>query len=191
MNPVNQTVMLEFSQAGAPSQTEYMRRNANAMVNALSQLAENTCLVAAGAAIATVTSQVKIVTASVLYKIQGLFKTKGITDNFWTLVGAVAPVSTFTKYLLLVDAAGVASVVACTSAATAALSLLPIGTNLGNKSVFATLTVATNAATTFTPGVTLLGAAGITATIADGFDITVLPWAYTLLLGLTPAGSGF
>jgi hypothetical protein len=45
----------------------------------------------------------------------------------------------------------------------------------GSRAIFAVLTVATNASTTFVPGTTLLGAAGITATYQDGIDPTLFP----------------
>jgi hypothetical protein len=182
--------MLEFHQAGTPSQVEYMRRNANAMALLMAATGENGVYTAAGAATATVTSQAKTVN-TLTYRSGGVFKTKAGTDNFWTLTGATQPVSSFTKYLLMIDGAGAASVIVCSNAATALGSLLPITTSFGTKAVVATLTVATNGSTTFIPGTTLLGAAGITATFVDGFDATVLPWSYGTLTGLTPAGSGF
>src|SRR6267142_265138 len=56
--------------------------------NALLQQHYNQAFTAAGVATATVTSQVKTVN-TLTYLINGVFKTKAGTDNFWTLTGSV------------------------------------------------------------------------------------------------------
>lgn len=124
-------------------------------------------------ATATVTSQAKT-TATLVYKVDGVFKSLAATDNFWTLTGGTVAISSWQKWLLLVSAAGVASVIAGTaSAVSAAKVVLP---NLPNGfAVAGVLTVATSGATTFIPGTTLLGAAGITATFIDGIDPLQIP----------------
>lgn len=138
------------------------------LANAHILIAANSVGGAAGCATATVTSKVKTVN-SVAYRIDGAFKTAiAGTDNFWILSGTTVAVAMFQKYLLLVDAAGTASIVEGIQASTAAGVVLP--TPPQSKSIFGVLIVATDATHTFVPGTTLLGAAGITATYIDGFD---------------------
>jgi len=127
----------------------------------------NSAWASAGVATATVTSQVKTVTASTPYVVDGVILAKAATDNFWTLTGATFAAGLTNKWLLLVDAAGVASVVIGTPAATAAAVVLPALPV--SKAVFGVLTVV-NATNPFIPGTTLLGAAGVTATYVQGFD---------------------
>lgn len=159
--------------------------------NALAAYEGSKALTAAGVATATVTSQVKTVN-TLTYTIAGAFKSKGATDNFWTLGVAgsntLVPASSFQKYALLIDAAGAATVQEATannvSAATVAWAnvskvgdFAPFLTVVAGatKAVVGILTVATDATHTFTPGTTLLGAAGITATYIDGVDPSLLP----------------
>lgn len=135
----------------------------------------NIALAAAGCAIATTTSKAKTVN-SVAYTIDGVFQTaKAGTDNFWTPTGVAfgGGPAVFTKYLLLVNAAGAASVlqssVSPVSAAACVYPSMPDG-----FCVFGVLTIALTAGTVFTPGTTLLGAAGVTATFTDGTDKALL-----------------
>jgi lysophospholipase L1-like esterase len=123
-------------------------------------------------ATATTTSQVKT-TNQVDFEISGQVFRKAATDNFWTLTGGVQPISSWRKYLLMVSSAGAASVLQSPqdSLVSAAAVILPPPS--AGKAVFGVLTVATNGATTFTPGTTLLGAAGITATYIDGLDPSI------------------
>ena len=148
------------------------------------------CLSAAGCATATVTSQVKTVNTAT-YLINGVFKSKGATDPLWTLGSAISntlvAVASWQKYLLLLDATGTATVQEGLQSVTSAATVL--WTNVSNlsayapllsilnagKAVIGTLTVATDATHTFTPGTTLLGAAGITATFIDGLDQSIYP----------------
>ncbi len=164
-------------------------RHTAELANALAVLQLSQILTAPGVITATVTSQVK--TANTLtYLINGIFKSKGATDNFWTLGVAgsatVVAASMFQKYVLLIDDAGAATVQEGTAGQTAATVTWTNVANLGpyspiltmmgpNKAIAGVLTVATAAATTFTPGTTLLGAAGITATYIDGIDVSLLP----------------
>lgn len=97
---------------------------------------------------------------------------KAATDDLWTLTGSALAVSSFRKYLLLLDSAGAASVLASTDAAAAAdckFSSFPDG-----KAIIGWVQVATSAAVTFTPGTTALNGAGITATFGDGIEPTLL-----------------
>lgn len=149
------------------SDVELLRLSVNKMV-ALFDTLDDRVLGQAACATATVTSQAKT-TNQVDFSIDGAVKRKAAADNFWTLTGGVLAISSWQKWILCVDASGVASVVIGTastvSAAAVGLPVLP-----ASKSVFGTLTVATSGAVTFTPGTTLLGAAGITASFVDGMD---------------------
>jgi lysophospholipase L1-like esterase len=146
----------------------------------------------AACAIATVTSQAKT-TNQVDYAISGQVFRLAASDNFWTLTGSVVAISSWQKYLLMVDGSGVATVQAglasTVSAAAVTLPAPPAG-----KAIIGVLTVATNGATTFTPGTTLLGAAGITATFIDGLDAvqtaaTTAVTAPTVTQGISGAAS--
>lgn len=106
----------------------------------------------------------------------GVANAVGATDNAWTLTGADLAISKFRRYLLLVDSADAFTVQASTDAATAALCLFNALPAAG-LAICGILTVATDASHTFTPGTTLLDAAGITATFIDGIDDSVLPFA--------------
>lgn len=130
-------------------------------------LAANASLSAAGCATATVTSQAKTVN-TFTYKVDGVFKSKAATDNFFTLNGPNVPAGSFQKWYLCIDAAGAAVVIPGTpsavSAAAVGLPALPQG-----ASVAGVLTIA-NVTNPFIPATTLLGAAGVTATYVDGID---------------------
>jgi hypothetical protein len=149
------------------SEADYIRQSLNKLV-AWMDAVENSVAGKASVATGATTSKVKTTNQTDFFVNGSVFR-KAATDDFWTLTGAVLAISSWRKYLLCVDNAGAASVVASgdstVSAAAVALPALP-----ANKSVFGVLTVATNGATTFTPGTTLLGAAGITATYVDGLD---------------------
>lgn len=150
------------------SESDYIRQCVNKLV-AWFDTVENSVAGKASVAIGTTTSKVKTTNQTDFF-INGSVFRKAAADDFWTLTGAVQPISSWRKYLLCVDNAGAATVVqspsdSLVSAAAVVLPALP-----ANKCVFGVLTVATNGATTFTPGTTLLGAAGITATFVDGED---------------------
>jgi hypothetical protein len=132
-----------------------------------------------GVATATVTSQVKT-TATTAFTADGVFVIKAATDNFWTLAptGVLAAAS-FRRWLLLINAAGTASVYASqdstVSAAACAWNFLGPTLPFDGAAIIGIVTVATDATHTFTPATTLLGAAGITTTYLDGYDNTIIP----------------
>lgn len=142
------------------------------LLNRLVLIQTNGAETAAGCATATTTSQAKT-TNTFAYQIDGVWKSKGATDNFWTLTGATVPVSSFTKYLLLINAAGAASVLQSSVALTAAGCIFPSCPDA--LAIAGILQVATDGTHTFLPATTLLGAAGITATFTDGAGNTLLP----------------
>lgn len=130
-------------------------------------------------AIATTTTQAKTTNAT-FYKVDGTLKSKAATDNLWTPTGGVLAAGSFRKYLLLLDGSGTASVFSSNdSTVSAAACTWPFGTSIpwDGKGIIGTLTVATDATHTFTPGVgnTALNAAGITSTFVDGEDGTICP----------------
>lgn len=101
---------------------------------------------------------------------------KAATDDLWTFTGAVLAAGSFRKYLLCLDAAGTASVLASTDATTAAADCqYPSASLPDGVCVIGWVIVATDATHPFTPGTTALNATGITATFADGFDPALLP----------------
>lgn len=136
-------------------------------VNNATLMAANASLTAAGCATATVTSQAKTVN-SFTYKVDGVFKVKAGTDNFFTLNGPNVPAGSFQKWYLCIDAAGAAVVIpgaiSAVSLAAVGLPALPQG-----ASVAGVLSIV-NATNPFIPATTLLGAAGVTATYVDGID---------------------
>ena len=148
------------------SENDYIRQVVNRLVN-LQDAFHNRAQLSAGLATATVTSQVKTVTAATDYIVDGVLLSKAATDNFWTLTGATFAAGLSNKWLLLVNAAGAASVAIGTPAATLAAVVLPAIP--ASKAVFAVLNVV-NATNPFIPGTTLLGAAGVTATYTQGLD---------------------
>lgn len=174
MAAAKQLVQLQSLPGGAQYQN-------TALINRLIRMWLNQCLTDVGSAVGTTTSKAKTV-ATATYTIDGEFKTKAATDDFWTLAGTVVAVGSFQKYLLLIDGAGAASVLEGVQALTAAAVVLPAPPD--SKSILAVLTVATDATHTFTPGTTLLGAAGITATFVDGIDPSMLPTIADALTGV-------
>lgn len=132
---------------------------------------------ACGAATATVTSQVKTVN-TLTYLINGVFKSKVATDNFWTLTGTAvtAAVGGATMFwALCINAAGAASVVQGPTNQGSTTVWTPGPANLlaADVCVAAMCKVSLTAGTVFTPGTTLLAAAGVTTTYVDGLDGTL------------------
>lgn len=123
------------------------------------------CFSNGGAAIATTKSKVKLA-AAVDYSIKGVMYSKAITDNLWTLTGSVIPLLGTGRWLLCLNAAGTASVIAGTSAGYAAS--IPVDSN-GAPTVcpIAEVKVVCANAATFTPGTTLLDATDVTATYTN------------------------
>ena len=109
------------------------------------------------------------------YRIDGTVYSLPATDNFWTLIGAPVPASSWQKYALLVDTESSSSVVAGESSnvSAARVKLAPLGTT-GGQAVIGTLTVATAADTTFKPGIDALNAPGVTATFTSGVDTAAM-----------------
>lgn len=145
---------------------------------------------AAGVTTATTTTAAKTVN-SLTYTILGKFFSKGATDNFWTLGGAgsatTVAVSSFQKYIFLIDTAGAASVLEATQSTVSAAAVA--WTNISavskwaafiaavgsTKAIVATVTVATDATHTFIPGTTAFTGTGITSTFIDGIDQGIFP----------------
>lgn len=156
----------------------------------------NAAYAACGAGIATTTTKVRS-NAATAFTIGGQLFSKASTDNLWTLGGAgsatVVPASSFQKYALMIDDAGVATVQEATASQVSAAAVTwanvvaaakanpqnlwaPIISLLSaSRCVFTVITVATNGATQFTPGTTALNAAGITTTYQDGIDPSLMP----------------
>jgi hypothetical protein len=153
---------------------------AQVLLNRVVLSLQNRAYTAAGAAIATVTSKVKIAN-TVDYTIDGAWQTAvSATDNFWVLAGSVVPAANACIFLLCLDAAGAEHVVQSSIAATvAACNFNLTGANTTSQidalCVVSYLTITMDATHTFTPGTTLLGATGVTAVIADGVPNNFLP----------------
>jgi hypothetical protein len=166
------TIRQEFMDG---TQVEHLRLVSNRTVADLETIRANTDLISrnrcfgkAATAQGTTTSKVKSVN-SVDFAIDGAIFRKAGTDDLWTLSGSVVAISSWQKYLLCLDSAGAASIVAGT-ASTVSAAAVTLPTLPTSKAVIGVLTIATNGSTTFTPGTTALNAAGITATFADGLD---------------------
>jgi hypothetical protein len=137
----------------------------------------NQALTACGAATATVTSQAKTVN-TLTYTIDGVFKSKVATDNFWTLTGTAVTAGgsgATMHYALCINAAGAASVVQgpTNQGSTTAWTPAPANQLPADICIAAVMKISLTAATVFTPGTTLLGAAGVTTTYGDGMDGTL------------------
>lgn len=143
-------------------------------------------LTAAGITIATTASKVK--TANTLvFTVAGVFYSLNASDDFWTLAGTVVAAGSWQKYALMVDTAGAATIVEGRQSVVSAAAVTwdnlgtispwyPFLNSVGStKAVVGVLTVATDATHTFTPGSTLLSAAGVTDTYIDGIDQSLLP----------------
>lgn len=162
------------SPTSQPAFDETRQELVKLMADVLYIVKNHTGTVAPGCATATTTSQAKTAN-NTTYVCGGKPVAKNATDNLWTLAGTLVAVSSFQKYLLLLDGSGTASVQEGVQAATAAA--VTMARPADGKTIIGVLTVATDATHTFTPGTTLLGAAGITATFIDGFDDIVLQYA--------------
>ena len=146
-------------------------------------------------AVATVTSQVQIV-STIGYTVDGVWCSKGATDNFWTLpatqvlpsaggMNSAVPVSTafgsttetaiLVRYFFLgMNAAGTAYAYISNPPNTAAASqdgtLIPAFDD--GVTIVGILKITLAAGYVFTPGTTLLGAAGVTAAYTN---VSMLP----------------
>jgi hypothetical protein len=165
-------------------------RAAAQLANAMAADGLNCALTAGGAIQATSTVSVKSV-STITYLIAGAFKSKAATDPLWTpgsgTSATTVAVSSFQKYALALNAAGTASVQEAVQSKVSAAAVVWTNVsafspwsaflNLTNSglAIVATLQIATDATHTFIPGTTALNAAGITATIFDGVDQSLIP----------------
>lgn len=147
--------------------------------NTLLRTVSNLALSASAVAVATVTTQVKT-TATLNYLINGVFKTKAATDNFWTVAiiqaaqgFAVIPDGSRAMFLFLIDAAGVASVIQGPVGVTDAQAIVPADTIPEDKCI-AGVCKAVCAGTSFTPGTDAWSKASVTFTFSDGYDATIM-----------------
>jgi hypothetical protein len=150
--------------SGIQSQLRYAEELANALAD-LRRAMLNMPLSDPGIAIANNAAKVKTA-ATLVYLIDGVFCSKGATDDFWTLAGITVPAEYYQKYLLCIDANGAASIVQGTPHTTAAGVVLPDWPD--SKCIAGVLQVFTTGAT-FVPGTTLLSAGAVTDTYYDGF----------------------
>lgn len=153
--------------------------------NAFLMQETNAALSAAGTAQATTTSKVKT-TATLTYLIDGVFKSKAATDNFWTLTGSAvtAGVGGATMhYALVIDGSGAASVIQgpTNQGSTTVWTPAPANQMPADLCIAATLKISLTATTVFTPGTTATNAAGVTSTFEDGMDATL--WGAYQLIG--------
>ena len=159
----------------------------------------NATLSAAGTTTATTTSKAKTVN-TLTYLSAGLYKSKAATDNFFTLGTAgqsttTVPASYFQKYLCCIDPTGSAPAVFEGTASPVGLSSVtwpgPAWASVAGfgswapllyilnqgYSIVSVISVTVASTTTFVPGTTLFGAAGITTAFADGIDQAIFPLA--------------
>jgi len=124
-----------------------------------------------GVAVGGTTQNVQLVN-TINYTINGEFKSKGATDDLWTLEGSAVTTPNYNKYVLMLDGSGTATVNAGTQASAAASVTLP-----ALESSYCVVGVVTVRAVTanFTPGTTSLGSADIDVTYFDGFDPLYIP----------------
>ncbi len=157
--------------------------------NALALFAMNRLLATATVAIGTTASKVRTTTTAT-WTLGGQFQTAVTSsDDLWTLAGTTVAASSWQKYLLMWDATGASGPVVVEGTQSTISAALVGWKNINNVSpygpiisllntgyvIVGVLTVATDSTHTFVPGTTLLSAAGITDTYADGIDPTLLP----------------
>ena len=143
-------------------------------------LAENAAFTAAGVAMATTTTKAKTVNA-LTYLIDGVFKTKAGTDNFWTLAGTTVPDGSRCVFLFLIDSAGAATVFQGPIGTTDALATIPSDSIVQSKCIAATLKVVC-AGANFVPGTDALNKASVTFTFSDGYDASMVGSARILTI---------
>lgn len=148
-------------------------------------------------AVATTATQIKT-TATAGFTVGGGLYSKAATDNFWTfgVAGTSATtvaVSSFQKYAVCVDDAGVATVQEATQSTISAAAVTwgnvtaQAGANpknpwaalvsilYANRCIFGIVTVATDATHAFIPGTTAFNATGITTTFRGSIDPALNP----------------
>lgn len=128
-------------------------------------------LTAAGLAEGTNANTYKT-TATLAYTINGVFKSKGATDNIaMTSTAGAVPPSSAALYAVWIDTSGNLS--NTRGPVVAAADPCPVPTQTTNNvALVGLIKVVTDASTTFTPGSTDLGAAGVTDTY---YDCSVMP----------------
>jgi hypothetical protein len=130
-------------------------------------------LTAAGLAEGTNANTYKTVN-TLAYTINGVFKSKGATDNIaMTSTAGTVPPSSAALYAVWIDTSGTLSNTRGPVVAAADPCPVPTQTT-ANVALVGLIKVVTDASTTFTPGSTDLGAAGVTDTY---FDCSVMPGA--------------
>lgn len=133
-------------------------------------LAFNSGAVAAGTNAGTIQ-----LVAAVNFTSNGIFRNKAITDNIAptrdTAVPAfsVQPASSKANYAFWLDSAG--AVTASQGPIVASGGIAPNAPPVPGKTCFAVVSVVTNGSTTFTPGTTAFGAAGVTSTFLNVSDL--------------------
>jgi len=146
--------------------------------NAFLMEENNAALTACGSAQATTTTKVKT-TNTLTYLIDGVFKSKTATDNFWTLTGTAVTAGgsgATMHYALCIDGSGAASVIQgpTNQGSTTVWTPAPANMMPNDLCVAAVLKIALTAGTTFTPGTTNVATAGgVTVTFEDGCDATL------------------
>lgn len=144
----------------------------DALITAVNRVSNQVVGLSAGVAIATTASKVKTAVA-VQFLVNGVYTKLAISDNFWTLTGANLADGYTRKYLLLVDGAGAASVLASDDRLTAAAAQCVFPAIPAGKVCLGVLQVDTSGAA-FVPGTTLLSAGTVTDTYTDGHPAGVL-----------------
>lgn len=147
--------------------------------NALVTLTENAAYTAAAIAMGTTTTTVKTVN-TLTFLIEGVFKSKAATDNFWTVAMlqaapgfAVIPIGSRAIFLFLIDASGVGSVIQGPVGTTDLLATVPMDTIPQGKCIAGTCKVVCTAAN-FTPGTDAWNKGSVTFTFADGYDASLV-----------------
>lgn len=113
-------------------------------------------------------------TATLAYTINGVFYSKGATDNIaMTSTAGTVPPSSAALYAIWIDSAGNFSNTRGPVVASGDPCPVPTQTAL-NVALVGLIKVVTNASTTFTPGSTDLGDAGVTDTY---YNCSVMPGA--------------
>jgi hypothetical protein len=129
-------------------------------LRSISNMALGAPVLATGTAGATIKT-----TNAISFINQWLLKVKAAADNIAIAAGTVVPISSFCKFLVCLQANGTVTFTQGNIAATAGAALLPAVPQ--NETPLGYFQIATNGATTYTPGTTLNSAAGITATYVD------------------------
>lgn len=120
---------------------------------------------AAGLAEGTNSGTIKT-TNTLAFTSNGVFKSKGATDNLAVSAGTVIPASSAALFAVFINAAGTVSTVQGPIVAAGEPCPVPVANAAGLTPV-GFFKVTTSSAATFTPGTTDLSASGITAAFSD------------------------